>query len=200
MKMKAWSHEIVEAHVTLHWRRKRGEGACAPPLLFWWGRGAMVCLCPPPPPHTHTRLTPHFYFLLDLYVCITLTNNYLAFFINQLIILWTISINWHRWMLLNNHTSKYNSFTLVLLPNVHNKLRVCLNPPPPPTHTHTHFLAPSYATALGQKIFWDTQVGLNNMLMVSNSYNAMIEADLHLTSEAMYFLGNVAFRRPITKY
>ena len=49
-----------------------------------------------------------------LYVYITLTNNYLAFFIYQLIILWTISINWHRWLLLNNHISKYNSFILVL--------------------------------------------------------------------------------------
>ena len=40
---------------------------------------------------------------------------------------------------------------------------------------------------LGQKIFLDTQVRLNNMLMVSKSYNAMIEADLLLTSEAMCF-------------
>ena len=30
---------------------------------------------------------------LELYVYITLTNNYLTFFIYQLIILWTISIN-----------------------------------------------------------------------------------------------------------
>ena len=50
------------------------------------GGGAMVCLCPP-------RLIPHFFFPLELYVYITLTNNYLAFFIYQLIILWTISIN-----------------------------------------------------------------------------------------------------------
>ena len=57
-----------------HWRRGRGGG------------GAMVCLCPP-------LLTPHFYFLLELYVYIKLTNNYLTFFIYQLIILWTISIN-----------------------------------------------------------------------------------------------------------
>ena len=58
----------------IHWRRKRGGGGggqwYAPPLL-----------------------TPHFYFPLELYVCITLTNNYLALFIYQLIILWTISIN-----------------------------------------------------------------------------------------------------------
>ena len=40
--------------------------------------------------------------------------NYLGFFIYQLIILWTISINWHRWLLVNNHISKYNSFILVL--------------------------------------------------------------------------------------
>ena len=58
----------------------------------WWAGhffdrgGAMVCLCPP-------LLTPHFYFSLELYVYITLTNNYLTFFIYQLIILWTISIN-----------------------------------------------------------------------------------------------------------
>ena len=48
---------------------------------------------PPPPPHTHTLLTPHFHFPLELYVSITMTNNYLAFFIYQFIILWTISIN-----------------------------------------------------------------------------------------------------------
>ena len=95
----------------IHWRRKRGggggEGARGhvPPHFFDWG--AMVCLCPPPPPHTHTHtlLTPHFYFPLELYVYITLTNNYLAFFIYQLISLWTVSINWHRWLLLNNHIS-----------------------------------------------------------------------------------------------
>ena len=51
------------------------------------GGGGGVCLCPPP------LLTPHFYFPLELYVYITLTNNYLAFFKYQLIILWTISIN-----------------------------------------------------------------------------------------------------------
>ena len=80
----------VCVHVYIyHWRRKRGgggggaRGACAPTFLIG---GAMVCLCPP-------LLTPHFYFPLELYVCITLTNNYLAFFIHQLIILWTISIN-----------------------------------------------------------------------------------------------------------
>ena len=74
----------------------------------------LVCLCLPPPPHTHTLLTPHFNFPLELYVYITLTKNYLGFFIYQLIILWTISINWHRWLLVNNHISKYNSFILVL--------------------------------------------------------------------------------------
>ena len=57
------------------------------PVLYW---GAMVCLSPPP---THTLLTPHFYFPLELYVYIKLKNNYLAFLIYQLIILWTISIN-----------------------------------------------------------------------------------------------------------
>ena len=40
-----------------------------------------------------TLLTPHFYFPLELYVYITLTNNYLAYFIYQLIISWKISIN-----------------------------------------------------------------------------------------------------------
>ena len=38
----------------------------------WGGGGAMVCLCPP-------LLSPHFYFPLELYVYITLTNNVLSF-------------------------------------------------------------------------------------------------------------------------
>ena len=63
----------------------------------------------------------------------------MAFFIYQLIILWTISINWHRWLLVNNHISKYNSFILVLYRRYINYVSVC--PPPPP-----HFLAHSYAT------------------------------------------------------
>ena len=111
------------------------------PHFFNWGE-AMVCLCPPPPPPpTHQPLlTPHFYFPLELYVSITLTNNYSAFFIYQLIILWTISINWHRWLLVNNHTSKYNSFILVLYRRYINYVYVCPAPPPP-----TPFLAP-YAT------------------------------------------------------
>ena len=110
-------------------------------IFYWGGGGAMVCLCPPPPPppHTHTLLTPHFYYPLELYVYITLTNNYLAFFIYQLIILWTISINCHRWLLLNNHISKYNSFILVLYRRYINYLSVCPHP--------AHVLAPSYATA-----------------------------------------------------
>ena len=107
------------------------------PPLFYWGQW-YVCA---PPPHTHTLFTPHFYFPLELYVYITMTNNYLAFFIYQLIILWTISINWHRWLLLNNHLSKYNSFILVLYRRYINYVSVCPPPPPP----HTHFLAPSYA-------------------------------------------------------
>ena len=72
-----------------HWRRKRGKGRHVPPSFLirgGGGGGAMVCLCPP-------LLIPHFYFPLELYVYITLTNNYLTFFIYQLIILWTISIN-----------------------------------------------------------------------------------------------------------
>ena len=65
------------------------RGACAPPPLLLLGGGQWYVCAPPP----HTLLTPHFYFPLELYVYITLTNNYLAFFIYQLIILWTISIN-----------------------------------------------------------------------------------------------------------
>ena len=81
-----------------HWRRKRVGGGGG-----GGGGGGARGVCAPPP-----LLTPHFYFPLELYVYITLTNNDLAFFIYQVIILWTISINWHRWLLLNNHTSKYN--------------------------------------------------------------------------------------------
>ena len=64
----------------------------SPPPFFWIGGNGMF-VPPPPPPHTHTLLIPYFYFPLKLYVNITLTNNYLAFFIYQLIILWTISIS-----------------------------------------------------------------------------------------------------------
>ena len=53
--------------------------------------------------------------------------------------MWTISINWHRWLLVNNHISKYNSFILVLYRRYINYVYVC---PPPP------ILAPFYATAL----------------------------------------------------
>ena len=79
-------------------------GHVPPPTLFWLGGGQWYVCAPPPPP----LLTPHFYFPLELYVYITLTNNYLTFFIYQLIILWTISINWHKWLLLSNHISKDN--------------------------------------------------------------------------------------------
>ena len=61
-----------------------GKGGMCPPLF---GLGGQWYVCAPP------LLIPHFYFPLELYVYITLTNNYLAFFIYQLIILWTISIN-----------------------------------------------------------------------------------------------------------
>ena len=105
--------------------------------FFDWGGQWYVCAPPPP-----TLLTPHFYFPLELYVYITLTNNYLAFFIYQLIILWTISINGHRWLLLNNHTSKYNSFILVLYRRYKNHVSVCPPPPPPPTHTFWHIATP----------------------------------------------------------
>ena len=43
--------------------------------------------------HTYITTDTNIYFPLELYVYITLTNNYLEFFIYQLIILWTISIN-----------------------------------------------------------------------------------------------------------
>ena len=87
--------------------------------------GEQWYVCPPPPP----LFTPHFYFPLELYVYLTLTNNYLAFFIYQLIILWIISINWHRWLLVNNHIFKYNSFILVLYRRYIKYVSVC--PPPP---------------------------------------------------------------------
>ena len=80
-------------YIYIHWRRKRcgggGQGGHVPPTFFIGGQW-YVCAPPPPP---HTLLTPHFHFPLELYVYITLTNNYLGFFIYQLIILWTISIN-----------------------------------------------------------------------------------------------------------
>ena len=75
-----------------HWRRKRGGGGGggkgAHTFLIGGGGNGMFVPPPPPPP----LLTPHFYFPLELYVYITLRNNYLAFFIYQLIILWTSSI------------------------------------------------------------------------------------------------------------
>ena len=113
-------------------------GACALPPLFWLG--AMVCLCLPPPP-THTHVQPHIFIFHLNYVYISLTNNYLAFFIYQLVILWTISINWHRWLLVHNHISKYNLFILVLYWRYINYVYVC--PPPPPLLFGT-FLATVY--------------------------------------------------------
>ena len=98
------------------------RGACAPPL-FWLGGQWYVCAPP--------LLTPHFYFPLELYVYITLTNNNLAFLIYQLIILWTITIKWHRWLLVNNHISNYNSFILVFYRRYINHVSVC-----PPTFWH----------------------------------------------------------------
>ena len=109
-----------------------GKGGMWPPLFWLGGNGMFV------PP----TFNPTFLFPLELYVYITLTNNYLAFFIYQLIILWTISINWHIWLLLNNHVSKYNSFILVLYRRNINYVSVCPPPPPPPpppTHTQTLF-------------------------------------------------------------
>ena len=43
-------------------------------------------------------------------------------------------------MLLNNHTSKYNSFILVLYRRYKNHVSVC--PPPPPPHTFWHIATP----------------------------------------------------------
>ena len=60
-------------------------GMCPPPPHFCLGGGGGNGMFVPPP--------PDFHFSLELYVYIKLTNNYLAFFIYQLIILWTISIN-----------------------------------------------------------------------------------------------------------
>ena len=117
----------------------RGQVGHVPPLFLLGG--GLWYVCAPPP----SLLTPHYYFPLELYVYITLINNYLAFFIYQLIILWTISIN--GWMLVNNHISKYNSFIFVLYRRYINCVSMCAPhppPPPPPTHTHTfwHLTSP----------------------------------------------------------
>ena len=114
----------IYIYIYIHWRRKRGgQGGHVPPHFFDWGGNGMFV----PPP----LLTPHFYFPLELYVYITLTNNNLAFLIYQLIILWTITIKWHRWLLVNNHISNYNSFILVLYRRYINHVSVC-----PPTFWH----------------------------------------------------------------
>ena len=68
--------------------------------------GQWFVCAPPPHTHTHILLTPHF------------------------------SINLHRWLLVNNHISKYNSFILVLYRRYISYVSVC----------HPYFLAPSYAT------------------------------------------------------
>ena len=88
----------MNIYIYIHWRRKGGGGGGGGrghvPPTFLIGGEWYVCAPPPPPPtHTHTLLAPHFYFPLELYVYIILTNNYLSFFIYQLFILWTISIN-----------------------------------------------------------------------------------------------------------
>ena len=116
------------------------RGACAPPLFFIGGGNSVFVPPPPPPP---PLLTPHFYFPLELYVYITLTHNYLAIFIYQLITVWTISINWHRWLLVNNHISKYNSFILIIYRRYINYVSMCPPPPPPPPHTHTFWHLPT---------------------------------------------------------
>ena len=55
-------------------------------------------------------------------------------------------------MLLNNHTSKYNSFILVLYRRYKNHVSVC---PPPP---HTHFLAHCYATANVRELYFNSPI------------------------------------------
>ena len=83
--------EMTEQLIVYHWRRKRGgggggrgKGGMSPPTFLTGGGQWYVCAPP--------LLTPNFYFPLELYVYITLTNNNLAFFIYQLIILSTITI------------------------------------------------------------------------------------------------------------
>ena len=81
-EMTGWIATLfTHTHTHTRWRRKRRGGGGAQ----WY-----VCAHPPTPP----LLTPHFHFPLELYVYITLINNYLGFFIYQLIILLTVSINW----------------------------------------------------------------------------------------------------------
>ena len=76
----------------------------------------------PPPPHT--LLTPHFYFSLELYVYITLTNNYLAFYHIPITYL-VDNFNKLTRLLVNNHVSNYNSFILVLYRRYINYVSVC---------------------------------------------------------------------------
>ena len=141
---------------------------------------------PPPPP----LLTPHFYFPLELYVYITLTNNYLAFFIYQLIILWTISINWHRWLLLNNHIFKYNSFKIVLYRRYINYVSV--SPPPPTLPRHTHFLAPSYATNVA-KNNWPELLYWGNLITEKGKriFNRTITGTFNLFTEYFVLITHV---------
>ena len=94
-----------------------------PPLCLLGG-GAMVCLCPP-------LLTPHFYFPLELYVYITLTNNNLAFF--HILVNYLVDNN-NKLTQIAVSKLPYIQLQLVYigsLPNVH-KSRVCV----PPTFWH----------------------------------------------------------------
>ena len=50
-----------------------------PHFFLLGGGGGQWYVCATPT-HTHTLLTPHFYFPLELYVYLTLTNNDLAFY------------------------------------------------------------------------------------------------------------------------
>ena len=118
-------------------RKTCPRGACAPPPTFLIGGGGQWYVCAPPPPHTHTFNPTFLFSTWIIWLYNTDKQLFGIFQIYQLIILCTISINWHRWLILNNHTSKYNSFILVLYRRYINYVSVC---PPPP-----HFLAPCYA-------------------------------------------------------
>ena len=113
-----------------------------------------------PPP----LLTPHYYFPLELYVYITLTNNNLAFLIYQLIILWTITIKWHRWLLLNNHISNYNTFILVLYRRYINHVSVC-----PPTFWH--LATPLQKAPFFKSFFPPSSPGQNQMPHLFNDFS-----------------------------
>ena len=105
-----------------HWRRKRGGGggggggnAACTPHLFYWGGQWYVCA----PTFIHI-------FLFSTWIICLYNTDKQLFGIFHIPI--NISINWHRWLLLNNHISKYNLFILVLYRRYINYVSVC--PPP----------------------------------------------------------------------